>query len=218
MTITLAPPTTTPDVVRVQPAPRWEPPFDDELAGADQGGTQPWPQLPLDWRGERRGDSQPEPGKGGGLPRPTPAELAAVRLVNVCREILGGYRPVRHLSVLVAPECLDAVSTQLTRPRRRRTAGPGTAGRGAVAGRSTGQPARPGTRPGTGASGEPVPGRRGPLLRSDPVVVRHQRVTQPLDGVAEVSAVLGRGDEVWAMALRLEQRPGGWLCTYLQVL
>jgi hypothetical protein len=64
------------------------------------------------------------------------------------------------------------------------------------------------TRPGSG----PV------RMVADRLRLRQLRVCEVRDGVIEAAAVLGRGDQVRAMALRLEQRSGTWLCTHLEVL
>jgi hypothetical protein len=50
------------------------------------------------------------------------------------------------------------------------------------------------------------------------VRLRELRICEPRPEIAEVAAVLGHGDRVWAMALRLERRPAGWLCTFAQVI
>jgi hypothetical protein len=65
------------------------------------------------------------------------------------------------------------------------------------------------------------PRRPGPATArsaGERVQLRHVRVFEPVDGAAEVAAVLSRGDRVWAMALRLERSPFGWLCRQLWVL
>jgi hypothetical protein len=151
---------------------------------------------------------RPHPGRGGERTAerpgragdgPSEAELAAARFVRYCCEVLGGFRPVRHLSVLIAAEYFTEASERLLRPRRQDTRGP-------IGGYPSGGPVR---RPAA------IRTATGP---ADTVQVRTQRVSEPIDGVAEVSAVFARGTEVWAMALRLERGPAGWLCTYLQVL
>jgi hypothetical protein len=43
------------------------------------------------------------------------------------------------------------------------------------------------------------------------------RVTEPADGVAEVSALVRRGLRVTAVALRLEGMDGRWQCTALEL-
>jgi hypothetical protein len=48
-------------------------------------------------------------------------------------------------------------------------------------------------------------------------VVRSVRVSEPLDGVAEVSAVVQQGPRCRAIALRLEGIDGRWQCTALQI-
>ncbi len=293
MTVTLAPPRrTAPQVVRLRPAPRLEPPFDDEPgpqaarhgstgqgdAGdrgpgrshgstdkADQPGRteQPAGERPPGRPGQpggpgqqdgperrsggqlREGDGRPggegrlwSPGHGrsegaGFVPArfappgaehwqqdldenaaadrggagdrvsagPTDAEIASARFVRACSEVLGGFRPLRHLSVLIAAEYLAEASERLLRPRRQDTLGPGE-----PPGRT---PAFPTRRP------SPIRTATGP---ADAVQVRHHRISEPSDGVAEVSVVLARGSDVWAMAVRLERGPAGWLCTYLQVI
>ncbi|MFC7544764.1 Rv3235 family protein [Plantactinospora sp. GCM10030261] len=55
--------------------------------------------------------------------------------------------------------------------------------------------------------------RSGSALR-----IRVLRVCEPTDGVAEVAVVLGRIDRSWALALRLERSPDGWLCTAFELL
>ncbi len=50
------------------------------------------------------------------------------------------------------------------------------------------------------------------------VLLRHLRICEPRDGIAEVAAVLGRADQVWAMALRLERHHGVWLCSHLEMV
>ncbi|MBO0867896.1 MAG: hypothetical protein J2P15_04970 [Micromonosporaceae bacterium] len=62
------------------------------------------------------------------------------------------------------------------------------------------------------------PGQAAARPAAERVVLRHMRVFEPVDGAAEVAAVLSRGDRVWAMALRLERSPFGWLCRQLWVL
>ncbi|MFI7550443.1 Rv3235 family protein [Micromonospora sediminimaris] len=49
--------------------------------------------------------------------------------------------------------------------------------------------------------------------------LRRLRVCEPRSSAIEAAAVLtGAGGRSWAMALRLEQRRGNWLCTDLRVL
>lgn len=48
--------------------------------------------------------------------------------------------------------------------------------------------------------------------------LRELRVCEPRAGAAEVTAVLGRGERVFAVALRLERSRASWLCTVAQVV
>jgi hypothetical protein len=48
-------------------------------------------------------------------------------------------------------------------------------------------------------------------------VVRSVRVSEPIDGVAEVCAILQQGPRCRAIALRLEGIDGRWQCTALQI-
>jgi hypothetical protein len=50
-----------------------------------------------------------------------------------------------------------------------------------------------------------------------PLLVTSVRVCEPVDGVAEVSAVARRGGRAHAVAARLEGIDGRWLCTALQI-
>jgi hypothetical protein len=52
---------------------------------------------------------------------------------------------------------------------------------------------------------------------SAPLVVGRIRVCEPVDGVAEVSAVAHRGGRAHAVAARLEGIDGRWRCTVLQI-
>ncbi|GIJ51041.1 hypothetical protein Val02_79270 [Virgisporangium aliadipatigenens] len=57
-----------------------------------------------------------------------------------------------------------------------------------------------------------------PGTRPHRVRLRSLHVCEPVDGVAEVAAVLEYGPRVWAMAVRLERHGESWLCTLVQVL
>jgi hypothetical protein len=50
-----------------------------------------------------------------------------------------------------------------------------------------------------------------------PLLVSTVRVSEPVDGVAEVSAVARRGGRAHAVAARLEGVDGRWRCTALQI-
>lgn len=55
------------------------------------------------------------------------------------------------------------------------------------------------------------------LATRQPSQVRSVRVSEPLPGVAEVSAVVSRGPRVRALALRMEHAAGRWQVTTLQL-
>ena len=50
-----------------------------------------------------------------------------------------------------------------------------------------------------------------------PLLIGHVPVCEPVDGVAEVSAVARRGGRAHAVAARLEGIAGRWRCTALQI-
>jgi hypothetical protein len=81
----------------------------------------------------------------------------------------------------------------------------GTAARTPIAGRS-----RTGGPPRSGRADQTSPGDR--------ISIRKIQICEPFEGVAEVAVVLTRQERVWAMALRLEEREGRWVCAALDVL
>jgi Family of unknown function (DUF6459) len=178
MTVTLvrpakAPGFTTAPVVRVRPAPILDPPYDDE------------PDRPRGTRPFGSGHPTVEPPAAPPDRGRAEAHRMVRRYLDLCLEVLGGYRPLTHLRALTEPARFDEVAAQLGR-----------------LGRS------PLTRPGSG------------LVRmgADRPRLRHLRVCEIRDGVVEAAAVLGRGEQVRALTLRLEQKAGAWLCTHLEVL
>jgi hypothetical protein len=62
-----------------------------------------------------------------------------------------------------------------------------------------------------------LPGRRAPARPPAPVTLQSVRVQYPRAGVAEVSVHARISDRSVAIALRLEVRPGRWLCTALEL-
>jgi hypothetical protein len=160
-------------VVRVRPAPILDPPYDDEP-------DHPFVAYPLDGERPMAGPPAAAPERGR-----SEAHRMVRRYLDLCLEVLGGYRPLTHLRSLTEPSRFDEVAGQL-----------GRLGPSAL------------TRPGTG------------LVRvgTDRPRLRHLRVCEIRDGVVEAAAVLGRGDQIRALTLRLEQRAGAWLCTHLEVL
>ncbi len=181
-------------LIRLRPAPELEPPFDDDEERARHPVGPPLSEAdfaaePLAWP-----TGQPWPDATGATGTASDARLAARRYLALCVEILGGFRPLAHLRLLTSATAYGRIAAQLT--------GVGSTGR--VAGLP---PPWPGVTTGRLT---PAPG--------DQVVLRHLRVCEPLNGIAEVAAVLGRASQVWAMALRLERHHGGWLCHHLEVL
>jgi Family of unknown function (DUF6459) len=211
--------------VRVRPVPRSEPPTDDELRAAGlQAPPMGAPALPLRMP-TRRGRPSPRragPTRPAGAPRSTeaagttaagattgppvnsPARLATRRFLAVCIEVLGGFRPMTQLRGLCLPERYDEITQRL----RAYTPGATPGSRQPV-----GSPVP--RRAPTGAP--PRPGRVG-QSGAERVTVRRVQVCEPIDGVAEVAAVLARRDRVWAMAVRLERRQERWLCAHLEVI
>ena len=57
-----------------------------------------------------------------------------------------------------------------------------------------------------------------PRRPAAPIRIRRLRVCEPRPGIAEIAAVLGRGDRAWALSLRLERRRGSWVATTVQLL
>jgi hypothetical protein len=219
--------------VWVTPAPRSEPPTDDERASA---GLDAPPVaallLPLDLAGAqlarlRRHAAEvvrpvttarraiPAPaavGLDGAVHldvQPSPARLATRRFLATCVEVIGGFRPMAQLRPLCFPEQFADIAERLgAHP----ATGPGWRSRSPapVAARGPGSV--------RGAPGPPRTGRVQQTGPGDRVSVRRVQICEAVDGVAEVAVVLARRDRVWAMALRMERRRGRWLCTYLEVL
>jgi Family of unknown function (DUF6459) len=218
--------------IRIRPVPRLEPPPDDN--GPDVGYAQPEsaPTLPIQFgptavgvnrsarmRSLAARDGRSEaaaPGPG----RPSVAPLVARRFVSTCLEVIGGYRPTTHLRPLCSPDQFDRVVRLLTgrgmaaEPSRtlgatRVPAGSPVPGRLTARSPVTGR-SRTGAPPRNGRANQKSPGDR--------IDIRKIHVGEPLEGVAEVAVVLTRQERVWAMALRLEDRQGRWICTALEVL
>lgn len=226
-----------PLAVRVVPAPRSEPPTDDQLAAA---GLDAPPMaallLPLDLPGtllprirQRKVPAetsqivaeQPEtperPAVAVAEPvaalevEQSPARIATRRFLATCLEVIGGFRPLSQLRPLCLPDRFPDIAERLA---ERPGAGPTGRSRGlahlAAAARTPLVQRASGAPPRAGRANQTSPGDR--------VSVRRVQLCEASDGVAEVAVVLTRRDEVWAMALRLECRRGSWLCTDLLVL
>ena len=190
-------------VVRVLPAPRHTPPYDDELDLTDRARPQRrltvlpgQGELPLEWmlrgglparprvplvllRGEPDTEAGDEEEDDFG-PVPTPrAELPAPgpwagRLVQAVVEVIGGDRPLGQL-VRWTDEHVYGQLRALVTARRDSTT---------------------------------------PRARAS---VRSVHVTEPLDGIVEVCAVIHDGARARAYALRLEGADGRWCCTHLML-
>jgi hypothetical protein len=206
--------TTTPPPVRLRSAPTFEPPYDDETAPTPAGQAhRAGPldvELPLDWgRRDHRLSDRPGPRRAGqirhrggaGHPQTAgqqiPDELRMMirRFADLYVEVLNVRRPLRHLRPMMTEEAFETTRSALT--RRGTTWWPVPVGR---------LPARTADR----ITVTRLPGR--PMV----IAVRRLRCCRPVPGVAEVAAVLHRGDEVRAVGFRLEQDDLGWLCTALE--
>jgi hypothetical protein len=108
-------------VVAILPAPRIDPPYDDELA------PEPWlagaaVQLPFEL-------PQPAPDRPPVPPADPPgptseARRAARRFMAICVEVLDGYRPPGHLRPLTSPAEFAKVTEEIARAVRRGAAPP----------------------------------------------------------------------------------------------
>ena len=219
-------------LIRVRPAPSFEPPYDDEPRPEEpteaQAADQRAAQRP--GRGERRGHghgrgrdgrsgeerpwgSAPAGPAGGSPPRTGTGGQAAYRYVGLCLEVLEGFRPAAHLRRLTLPAAFDSVLEQLARPSAR-TGHPSSAGP-MPGGRTTAGSAPAGS---TGRAAPAGGARRAGGPGADRLRLRRLWVGEPSNGVVEAAAVVGRADRAWALALRLERREETWLCTDLQVI
>jgi len=199
--------------IRVRPAPRTDPPYDDELdpqqwvnphqLAFEFPPRQPPPDLPSPHRTDRpsagspaagQAASSPAAGQGPHGPRVVgasgEARLAVRRFVTMCVEVLNGYRPATHLRRLSLPKEAPVVVAQ------------------AVAGTSRVAELRR-TR------GAPrTTDCRGPA----PVGVLRLHLCEPRPGAVEVAVLLVTGDRTWAMALRLELHLQVWRATALRLV
>jgi hypothetical protein len=199
--------------VRLRSVPRCDPPYDDERPADMWAATtaQPLLDLPPPAAGGRRFGPPapvvaPEPvhrqvpqaaARAGGEPWLGPpaansaTTTAAVRFVNTCLEIFNGYRAVGHFRSLACPLSATNVVAEMTQALRRLRRSSGRAGH-----------------------------------RGSPIKLRRMRTCQPQPGVAEIAVVIGVGSAgaanraaaAWALAYRLEQRHGRWLCTAARML
>ena len=199
--------------IRVRPAPRTDPPYDDELdpqqwvnphqLAFEFPPRQPSPDPASAWsqhgspalaRSAHAGS--PAPGRGSHGPRVVgasgEARLAVRRFVTMCVEVLNGYRPATHLRLLSLPKEAPGVVAQ------------------AVAG--TGRVAE--LRRIRGATRTTDRRGRGPA----PVGVVRLHLCEPRHGAVEAAVLLVTGDRTWAMALRLELHQQVWRATTLRLV
>ncbi len=121
--------------------------------------------------------------------------LAIKRFLDMYVEVLNERRPLRHLLTYTNDEVFQVIKLGLTR----RGKGWWPVGR----------------RPMVRSTVVPVPLRSRPV----PILVQRVRSCQPVGGVVEVTAVLRRGEQVRALAVRLErQQPHWWICTALEFI
>jgi hypothetical protein len=179
--------------IRLRPAPRREPLFDDERD--PDSWTSP-DQLALDWAQLIAGDAH----RAVVAEAPPPAirtvvsgvsadaKLAVHRFVKLCVEVLNGYRPPAHLRRLAQPREAAAVVAE----------GLSGAQRVARIRRASSDRRRP--------------------RRPAPVAVLRLRLCEPRAGAVEAAVVLLIGDRAWAMALRLELHETCWMATTLRLI
>ncbi|MGH3662303.1 MAG: Rv3235 family protein [Micromonosporaceae bacterium] len=125
--------------------------------------------------------------------------LAIKQFVDMYVEVLNQRRPLRHLLPHVSAEVFRGLDAELL---RRSDDGwpPGRHGAGSA--RRTGRPATP------------LPLRAGPPS----IRVRRVRACEPAPNAVEVAVVLARGEQIRALALRLERHltRARWTCTALE--
>ncbi|MGH3647445.1 MAG: Rv3235 family protein [Micromonosporaceae bacterium] len=213
MTAALVSTDTPPSPIRLRPVPQLEPPYDDELTSSPHESVPrigPYDvELPLDWgrpalrprgrtasrqrtaRSARRTGARP--GRAGWQATSDDLPLAIKRFIDLYVEVLNERRPLNHLLAYASDPAFQAIKQGLVR-------------RGSSwwpVGRTRRVPAQ---RPRSAA----------PQNRPMPIRVQRLRSATPQPGVAEIAAVLRRGDEVRAVALRLELDGSRWVCTTLE--
>ncbi|MET8148380.1 Rv3235 family protein [Actinoplanes sp. NPDC049668] len=180
--------------IRLRPAPRREPPFDDERDPASLPSPD---QLALDWARLIAGDTRPA--TAAESPPPVirtvvsgvsaDAKLAVRRFVKLCVEVFNGYRPPAHLRRFAqAREAATVVAEGLSGAQR-------VAGVRLASSSGGARPRRPA-----------------------PVAVLRLRLCEPRAGAVEAAVVLMIADRVWAMALRLELHEASWVATALRLI
>lgn len=180
--------------IRVRPAPRCDPPYDDEVepqawATAHQLAFEfppsPGPASPPTQASKR----QQQPPRRARAGAPGDAKLAVRRFVQMCVEVLNGYRPAAHLRRLALPKEAAGVVAQAI------------AGTSRVA--EMRRSAKSSDRHQRGAG---------------PVGVIRLQLCEPRPGAVEAAVLLVTGDRTWAMALRLERHEESWWATTLHLI
>ncbi|RBY96467.1 hypothetical protein DQ237_07385 [Blastococcus sp. TF02-8] len=158
----------------------------------------PTPQPPLEERPALRlvrpGLPVPRPAHRPGPPPRQPHSAAPVDEFGPVRNRRGELPPVAQAGHRLVRTTLEALAGRRPMVHVRDLASPGI-----YAALSSGR------RPAWCADG------------NAPLVVGRIRVCEPVDGIAEVSAVAHRGGRAHAVAARLEGIDGRWRCTALQI-
>jgi Family of unknown function (DUF6459) len=221
-----------PRAFRLRRAPVLEPPFDDEREIGDPSSSMITLRPAI-----ARLDSDHE-ATVGAPPSSAPSSAAAhaaSRYVQVCLEVLNGFRPPSHLRTLAGPIEFADVLRHLRLPRNGGSRSDGSRADGSRAdgsssasvsqnsaagrhGPAANQPEfgdgarlavhgeRPMTAPPNRTHGRPA----FRLLRL--------RVSEPVPDKAEVVAVIAHADVSIAIAMRLELHRASWVCTVFQVV
>jgi Family of unknown function (DUF6459) len=132
--------------------------------------------------------------------------MATRLFLATCLEIVGGYRPVAHLRPLCRPERFSDIANHVTGRVPNPT--------GRFRGRAYGVV----RAPTTAAPGSQRPAVPADYLPGERVHLRRMQASQAGAGAIEVAVVLTRRDQVWAMAFRMEEWRGRWLCSCVEVL
>lgn len=102
-----------PRPVTIRPAPRREPPFDDELGSETHTHTAFDRRLPFE-QTPRPSVWRPRPPRASGLPDPAPWGR---RLLIGMIETAGGHRPLQQLTALLSPSVSRGLCTDFDRAR-----------------------------------------------------------------------------------------------------
>lgn len=211
-----------PRAFRLRRAPALEPPFDDEreIGDPSSGMSTPRPAV-----GRLGFDRLAPTGVAASSAPSSAAAHAASRYVQVCLEVLNGFRPPSHLRTLAGPVEFADVLRHLRLPRNGGSRIDGSSAAGAAHNSAAGRHGPAANQPEFGdGSRLAVPGERPvaapPNRASGRPAFRllRLRVSEPLPDKAEVVAVIAHADVSVAIAMRLELRRASWVCTVFQVV